>query len=605
LVAIDNEHLDPAGERRCNDARADRDYAAAFQEAGFAERHDAPQNEAARVASSVVRTALLAGLDDWAACTADKNRRNWLLTIARLADANAARDPAAGNNPSSVADMTKSIIVTSQSVPTLIMVGERLRATGGDAISFLSEVQKAHPDDFRANVTLGNFLSEPEPDMAARYYRQALAIRPQSAMAYNNLGHISYNAHQWEQAIVDYQRALQVDASFGPAYNNLGLVLKKQGKWDQATERFREAVRLDPQSATCHVNLADIQAASGKLNDAIDHYQIAIRLDPGFAQAHYMLGLALPPGARLDHAILVHDQALRESPENLRAHGIVFGHSQDVALGHYKAAVLFDPTWAPGHFILGTGQLGDDRVDEAIGHFQRAIELSPGLAYAHGSLGQALLAQGHFREAQAATRRCLELLSERDDARTNLAGQLERCQLLLTLDERLPGILDGQRKPADTAESIAFADLCVLKRQYVSAARLYADRLTPTFGPAEDTIPDFHLRAVRAAILAGSGCGEEGAKLGPAEQARWLEQARAWLRAGLATLTKQLDGGYTVVRNLIMPTLGTWQIEPELVWLRNHDTSSELSPEDRHHFRALWNDVFDLFQRCLGRLSRR
>ena len=95
--------FNPAAERRFNNARADRDYEAAFRDAGFGAIGDDPEAVAARVAASAARQPLVAALDDWAVCAADERRRAWVLGVARRADPDAwrdrVRDPAAWDDP--------------------------------------------------------------------------------------------------------------------------------------------------------------------------------------------------------------------------------------------------------------------------------------------------------------------------------------------------------------------------------------------------------------------------------------------------------------------------------------------------------------------------
>ena len=63
-----------------------RKYEQVFREAGLGAYGDDPPAVAARVATSPVRDALLAALDDWAVSDVDLTRAKWVLTVARLAD---------------------------------------------------------------------------------------------------------------------------------------------------------------------------------------------------------------------------------------------------------------------------------------------------------------------------------------------------------------------------------------------------------------------------------------------------------------------------------------------------------------------------------------
>ena len=73
---------------------------------------------------------------------------------------------------------------------------------------------------------------------------------------------------------------------------------------------------------------------------------------------------------------------------------------------------------------------------------------------------------------------------------------------------RLPAILEGTEKAANASEQIEFAQLCVLKKRYAAAARLYADAFAMKPQLAEDPLPGHRYYAVCSAALAGRGRGD-------------------------------------------------------------------------------------------------
>ena len=166
-----------------------------------------------------------------------------------------------------------------------------------------------------------------------------------------------------------------------------------------------------------------------------------------------------------------------------------------------------------------------------IDDFRQALRIDPTLDLAHGALGQVLLAQGNFSEALAATRRSLDLLPQSDRRRANLTRQIQRCERLLGLEGRLQAVLQGKDKPADSAEYLHFADLCRIKRHFAAAAGFFALALTKGPQLPDDLQAEFRYNAPSAAILAGSGHGENGSKLSEAERAA-LAQAGAGVAAG-------------------------------------------------------------------------
>ena len=109
------------------------------------------------------------------------------------------------------------------------------------------------------------------------------------------------------------------------------------------------------------------------------------------------------------------------------------------------------------------------------------------------------------------------------------------------MQDRLSAVLQGKDKPADASETLEFAELCGLLGQEVAAARLYAEALDASPRLAGDLHADHRYRAACAATLAGCGRGADGAGLSEAEQARWRQRAREWLRAEVTLWTSVLD----------------------------------------------------------------
>jgi hypothetical protein len=137
-----------------------------------------------------------------------------------------------------------------------------------------------------------------------------------------------------------------------------------------------------------------------------------------------------------------------------------------------------------------------------------------------------------------------------------------------------------------------------MKKYYVSAARLYAEvRAAASESSPQVAAQDRHI-AVRAAILAGTGYGDESAALGQTERTAWLDQARIWLRAELAAAVKIFDIGTTPERLEWRTALIKLQIEPAVNWLRKHDLSTENSHAERPIDSALWSDFIEFSSRA-------
>jgi serine/threonine-protein kinase len=165
VTELDRIHLNratSAGDLAYCKSKADRQYMSAFEKSGLAKVQDPPGVVAARVNASAVRVALIAALDDWTVCVTDKSRRDWLLNIARETDpdplgwGDRIRDSAKWKDLAALSELAETVPVRGQSVSLLLMLVQRIRAAGGKPQALLKRVQKDHPADFWANISLGD-----------------------------------------------------------------------------------------------------------------------------------------------------------------------------------------------------------------------------------------------------------------------------------------------------------------------------------------------------------------------------------------------------------------------------------------------------------------
>jgi serine/threonine-protein kinase len=565
--------------RRTNKQRADREYEAAFREAGLGEVYDDPEVVAGRVKASGIRTALVAALDDWAFCateSADRGRPAWLLEVAQRADPDQTgtrqrlRDPAAWKDRAALAELAAASRAAAPA-ELAVAIGDQLLHAGGDAVPFLTAVQQEHPDNFWANFALGNALMEKNPPEAVRYYQAALAVRPGTAVVYNSLGCALLFSGRLDDAVHHLRQALRIDPDLALAHTNLALALEAKGNRDEAIEHNRQALRIDPELTTAHFNFGKLLHAAGRRDEAIAHYRQAVANEPTYADAHNNLGIALAEAGRRDEAI-----------------------------DHFRQAVAADPKLLMARCNLGLVLLQQGRADEALDHLQQAVDINPKLAQPHGDLGKALLMAGRLRDAQTATRRCLDLLPDDDPRRPTFAQQLKRCERLLALEPRLPAVLRGDAKPAGASECLQFAELCYLKKLFASAAKMYAAAFADQPALADDLEADHRYNAACAAALTGGGQGEEGGNLSEEERTRWRNQSRAWLRADLDAWGKRLGSDRAKYAPQVREMLTHWRVDPDLAGIRREGGMEKWSADERRESATLWKDVDDLLDRAGG-----
>jgi tetratricopeptide (TPR) repeat protein len=118
-----------------------------------------------------------------------------------------------------------------------------------------------------------------EKQRAIGLYEEILAIDPNYAAAYINLGTILFHQRNFVLAEELYRRATVVDPSYVLAFFDLGNVLDELQRPDESIEAYRRAVALSPRYADAHYNLALAYERKSERRKALSHWQSYVRLD--------------------------------------------------------------------------------------------------------------------------------------------------------------------------------------------------------------------------------------------------------------------------------------------------------------------------------------
>jgi tetratricopeptide (TPR) repeat protein len=600
-IAVDFERGTPA-----ISAQADRDYAAAMQAAGIGAPFDDPDVVASRIRASSVASALVAALDDWAVCQSDKVRLGWLLEVAHRADGGAdewrssARDPSAWNNLDRLMALATSAQVDSQSVQLLTVLGERIRAAKGDDVPFLTSVQEAHPDDYLANYSLGNsLLAGNRFERATRYFQAAVGLRPESAIARNNLAIALARSGQVDAAMTQYRAILRADPQFAFAYQGLANCHLARREFEDAIELYHAAVRIQPTSFSALTNLGVVLIYAERLDEAREQFQSALSINPDYAPAHCGLGGLAEKAGEFAKAAEHYREALRRDPQEEEAL-IGLGDSLrqigqvEEGLTLLRQAVALTPDTARVHLHLGVALLNLGRMAEAIGEYESAVRLDPMMAPAYDALSYALITVGRYCEAEVAAEKALSLLPATDSLRPQTSGLLRISQDKCPLEQRWPAVMAGEETPSDPAECLEFANIGYFRKHFATAARMFAIAFAADSRIADDLRKLSNAACVAA--LAGSGRGEDTARLSDAEKADCRQQARKWARAVLARLETAV-GSSQMSRADALNQLSQWQIDADFAGIRDDRALSVLPQSEAEDCRAVWTEVAVMIER--------
>ena len=187
-----------------------------------------------------------------------------------------------------------------------------------DAAKSFRQAVKLKPKSAIYNYHLGVMLETTgRPADAIEYYRTAVdADGDKPGLAILALGAALVKANKLPEAAKVFERATRNDPKRSDTFNELGKVQWSLGKYDDAAKSFRQAVKLEPKSAIYNYHLGVMLETTGRPAEAIECYRRAAEADgdkPGLAIL--ALGAALVKANKLPEAAKVFERATRNDPK--------------------------------------------------------------------------------------------------------------------------------------------------------------------------------------------------------------------------------------------------------------------------------------------------
>ncbi|TVQ37635.1 MAG: tetratricopeptide repeat protein [Wenzhouxiangella sp.] len=169
-------------------------------------------------------------------------------------------------------------------------------ASATEAAEYFRQAIELQPDNVEALIGLvdalrmqrshGPVRSSEDVDMTEVYLNRAQRVAPDSHQVIRARAdwHVSHSRP--DEAIAGFERAIALNPNDAVAFRNLGRALFRQTHYDEALDVLRTAVRLDPFSELGNVWLADAYWAVGRAEEAMYRLRQILADRPDFVQAH-------------------------------------------------------------------------------------------------------------------------------------------------------------------------------------------------------------------------------------------------------------------------------------------------------------------------------
>jgi predicted Zn-dependent protease len=250
---------------------------------------------------------------------------------------------------------------------------------------------------------------------AIEKYRAMIKLAPHLAAAYNNLGMLYFNTHDYAHASEVLKRGLELHPDMPTASAMLGMSYFQLGADEKAEPLLRAALKADPTDNTIEMMLARILINLRKPGEATTCLNHFLERNPKDQEAWYLLGKtylqmsenALSKIDEIDPNSVVAHEIAGEIDESM--------HNYDVALVEYKKAIDMAPQQPGTHMHMGNTYWLIGKWESAQTEFKAELANDSNNCTARWKLANAML----------------EANDSSEEALAQLNQSIERCPLLM------------------------------------------------------------------------------------------------------------------------------------------------------------------------------
>jgi tetratricopeptide (TPR) repeat protein len=246
-------------------------------------------------------------------------------------------------------------------------------------------------------------------------YKAMIKLAPHLAAAYNNLGMLYFNEHDYKNAVDVLQRGMELNPEMPSAAAMLGMSYFQMGQNDKAEPLLETALRANPKDDQVEMVLVRILINERKLPDASSRLNDYLARNPKSQEAWYLLGKtylqmsedALGKINEIDPDSVVAHEIAGEIDESM--------HNYDLALVEYKKAIDKAPQTPGTHMHMGDAFWHMGKWQSAQTEFRAELANDPNSCMARWKLANAIL----------------EANDSSDEALSELNQVIERCPALM------------------------------------------------------------------------------------------------------------------------------------------------------------------------------
>ena len=172
------------------------------------------------------------------------------------------------------------------------MVARKVKGKHQLACQAYQRALQIEPNRHDTLYNLANLIKDDHPEEADQLYRKSLAINPDSATTWHNLGVNLNSLNRYLEAVHPLKISLMLDALNPEVWCNLGLAYYGAEDFVSAERSFRHTIALDSKHSPGYQNLGNTLINVLRAEEAIEILEKGLELDSSSTHSLWNLSLA-------------------------------------------------------------------------------------------------------------------------------------------------------------------------------------------------------------------------------------------------------------------------------------------------------------------------
>ena len=304
-----------------------------------------------------------------------------------------------------------------------------------EALKIFSEIVAEDETNAQAAYFQGCALADAgdHENAVVAYEKSAKHAGERAALPLYHLGNSYQALGDLPKAALSFNAALEADPTMADAWINLGRVLDDMGNSETAVQCYDAALQIDPNDTVAHANRGNSLRQLDRFDEALQCFTLALECENPELPAYLGQAICFVHTGEKEKGFDALDK-IYEATQNatvLFEKGVLLGLQDD----NEEALAAFDQVLAENYH---SPQLFNNRaevlakltrVDEALESFDQSLELENNFYPALFGKCRLLSKLDRIDEARATCERLLEICSDEQKERPEIAALAQRCGL--------------------------------------------------------------------------------------------------------------------------------------------------------------------------------